>query len=320
MENKSEQQYLNALKLIMTEGEDQLIDRTGVGRKKYFGCQMRFNLHEGFPILTTKQVFFKTAARELLWMLKGDTNIEALVHQNVKIWNEWPCKKWMEETGIKINHPIGTPEYKTEWDKYLAEFVDKVKSDHDFAMKWGELGPVYGKQWRNFGATRNADGTYNRDGVDQIAKAIHMLKHDPTSTRIIVTAWHPAEVDNVALPPCHTIFKFTNLNGKLYGDMWMSRADAFLGVPFNIASYALLTHMIAQVTDLVPQHLTVSIADIHVYLNQLDQVNEQLSRTPGPMPQLKLNPDIKNIDDFTIDDMELVGYEYQPSIKAPVAV
>ncbi len=320
MVNKSEQQYLEGLKLIMEQGEDQLQDRTGIGRRKYLGFQMRFNLQEGFPILTTKQVFFKTAAKELLWFLTGDTNIEPLVHQNVKIWNDWPCKKWMEATGLKIDHPVGSEEYQTEWKKYLAEFVEKIRTDHDFAKQWGELGPVYGKQWRNFGGTQNPDGSYNKDGVDQIAKVIDMLKNDPTSTRIIVTAWDPRETDNVALPPCHTIFKFTNLNGKLYGDMWMSRADAFLGVPFNIVSYALLTHMIAQVTNLAPQQLTVSIADIHVFLNQLDQVKEQLGRQPGIMPTLKLNPEIKNIDDFRMQDIELVGYEYQEAIKADVAV
>jgi thymidylate synthase len=319
--NNSEQQYLDGLKAIMEHGEDLLGDRTGIGRKKLMGYMMKFNLQEGFPILTTKKVAFKTLSKELLWFLKGSTNIEELVHNGVKIWNEWPAKKWMEATGIKIDHPLGSEEYKTEWNKHVTDFVEKVKSDHEFAMKWGELGPVYGKQWRNFGATKNADGTFNNDGIDQLSKAIDMLKNDTTgSTRIIVTGWHPGEVDDVALPPCHTVYKFTNINGKLFCFMWMRTADAFLGVPFNIASYALLTHMVAQVTGLMPHQLTVAFDDFHVYLNQLDQVKEQLSRTPGDMPTLKLNPAVKNIFDFTIDDIELVGYNPQEAIKADVAV
>lgn len=318
--NESEQQYLDGLRAIMEHGEDLLGDRTGIGRKKLMGYMMKFDLQKGFPILTTKKVAFKTLAKELLWFLKGSTNIEELVHNGVKIWNEWPCAKWMKANNIVIEHPLGSDEYKAEWNKYLAEFVEKVKTDHEFALQWGELGPVYGKQWRNFGATKNADGSFNSDGVDQVAKAIDMIKNDPSSTRIIISGWHSGEVDDVALPPCHTFFKFTVLNGKLFCHMWMRSADAFLGVPFNIASYALLTHMIAQATDLIPQQLTVTLDDFHIYLNQLDQVNEQLSRTPGEMPTLKLNPEIKNIFDFKIEDIELVGYNPQEAIKADVAV
>lgn len=318
--NNSEQQYLDGLRAIMEHGEDLLGDRTGIGRKKLMGYLMKFNLQDGFPILTTKKVAFKTLAKELLWFLKGSTNIEELVHENVKIWNEWPAKKWMEATGIKIDHPLGSEEYKAEWSKHVADFVEKIKTDHEFAMQWGELGPVYGKQWRNFGATKNPDNTFNNDGVDQISKAIEMIKNDPTSTRIIISGWHPGEVDDVALPPCHTFFKFTVINGKLFCHMWMRSADAFLGVPFNIASYALLTHMVAQVTGLVPHQLTVTFDDIHVYLNQLEQVEEQLSRTATEMPKLVLNPDVKNIFDFKIEDIALEGYNPQEAIKADVAV
>lgn len=319
--NKSEQQYLNGLRDIMEYGEDLLGDRTGVGRRKLMGYMMKFNLQEGFPILTTKKVAWKTVVKELLWFLKGSTNIEELVHNGVKIWNEWPAKKWMESSGITIDYPLGSDQYKAEWNKHLDAFVEKVKNDHEFAQKWGELGPVYGKQWRNFGATRNADGSFNNDGIDQLSKVIETLKTDTTSnTRNIVTGWHPGEVDNVALPPCHTLFKFTNINGKLFCFMWMRSADAFLGVPFNIASYALLTHMVAQVTGLIPQQLTVAFDDIHVYLNQLDQVKEQLSRTPDEMPTLRLNPEVKDIFQFKLSDIELLDYYPQEAIKAEVAV
>lgn len=319
--NKSEQQYLDGLQAILEQGEDLLGDRTGVGRRKLMGYLMKFNLQEGFPILTTKKVAWKTVIKELLWFIKGSTNIEELVHNNVKIWNEWPAEKWMKATGVIINYPKGSPEWKAEFDKHLEVFVEKVKTDPEFAAQWGELGRVYGAQWRNFAATRNPDGSYNNDGIDQLAKAIQTLRTDKTSsTRNIITAWHPGEVDDVALPPCHTLFKFTNINGKLFCFMFMRSADAFLGVPFNIASYALLTHMVAQVTGLIPQQLVVAFDDIHVYLNQMEQVKEQLSRQPGPMPTLKLNPEITELDDFKLEDIQLIGYEPQEAIKAPVAV
>lgn len=321
MQNTSEQQYLDGIRAIMDLGEDITEDRTGIGRRKLMGYMMKFNLQNGFPILTTKKVMWKSVIKELLWFLKGSTNIEELVHEKVTIWNEWPCKKWLESQNITIKHQLGSPEYQTEWRAYLEEFVEKIRTDHEFAQKWGELGPVYGKQWRNFGATRNTDGTFNNDGVDQIKKVIQTLKTDTSSsTRNIITAWHPGEIDNVALPPCHTLFKFTNINGKLNCFMFMRSADAFLGVPFNIVSYALLTHMVAQVTRLVPQQLTIAFDDIHIYLNHFEQVEEQLSRTPYEMPKLILDSSVTDIYEFKLEHIGLEGYQFHEAIKAPVAV
>lgn len=317
---KNEQQYLDGIRYILEHGEDVLNDRTGFGRKKVVGYQMRFDLQEGFPLLTTKKVYFKSVVKELLWFLKGSTNIEELVHEGVRIWNEWPAQNWMKAKNIVINHEPGSPAWEGEFNKYLAEFVEKVKTDHEFAQKWGELGPVYGHQWRNFEASQNPDGSYKRDGFDQISNAVEMIKNNPTSTRIIVTGWNPTEVEHVALPPCHTTFQFIVINGKLHCHMWMRSADAFLGVPFNIASYALLTHMMAQVTQTIPQQLVISFTDFHIYLNQLAQVKEQLAREPLPAPQLKLNPQVNNIFDFKYEDIELIDYQSHPPIKAQVAV
>ena len=262
-------QYLDLLREIRDNGVTKT-DRTGVGTKSIFGHQMRFNLQDGFPLLTTKKVFLKGIIYELLWFLKGDTNIKFLTDNNVHIWDEW-------------------------------------------ADENGDLGYVYGKQWRSWEAT---DGRV----IDQISQVVDLIKNHPDSRRILVTAWNPAEIDKMALPPCHCLFQFYVADGKLSCQLYQRSADTFLGVPFNIASYALLTMMLAQVCGLEPGEFIHTTGDTHIYLNHLDQVNEQLSREPRPLPKMIINPDVKSIFDFKYEDFQLEGYDPYPAIKAPVAV
>ena len=262
-------QYLDLLREIRDNGVTKT-DRTGVGTKSIFGHQMRFNLQDGFPLLTTKKVFLKGIIYELLWFLKGDTNIKFLTDHNVHIWDEW-------------------------------------------ADENGDLGYVYGKQWRSWEAT---DGKV----IDQISQVVDLIKNHPDSRRILVTAWNPAEIDKMALPPCHCLFQFYVADGKLSCQLYQRSADTFLGVPFNIASYALLTMMLAQVCGLEPGEFIHTTGDTHIYLNHLEQVNEQLSREPRPLPKMIINPDVKSIFDFKYEDFKLEGYDPYPAIKAPVAV
>ena len=262
-------QYLDLLREIRDNGVIKT-DRTGVGTKSIFGHQMRFNLQDGFPLLTTKKVFLKGIIYELLWFLKGDTNIKFLTDHNVHIWDEW-------------------------------------------ADENGDLGYVYGKQWRSWEAT---DGRV----IDQISQVVDLIKNHPNSRRILVTAWNPAEIDKMALPPCHCLFQFYVADGKLSCQLYQRSADTFLGVPFNIASYALLTMMLAQVCGLEPGEFIHTTGDTHIYLNHLEQVNEQLSREPRPLPKMIINPDVKSIFDFKYEDFKLEGYDPYPAIKAPVAV
>ena len=262
-------QYLDLLREIRDNGVTKT-DRTGVGTKSIFGHQMRFNLQDGFPLLTTKKVFLKGIIYELLWFLKGDTNIKFLTDHNVHIWDEW-------------------------------------------ADENGDLGYVYGKQWRSWETT---DGRV----IDQISQVVDLIKNHPDSRRILVTAWNPAEIDKMALPPCHCLFQFYVADGKLSCQLYQRSADTFLGVPFNIASYALLTMMLAQVCGLEPGEFIHTTGDTHIYLNHLDQVNEQLSREPRPLPKMIINPDVKSIFDFKYEDFKLEGYDPYPAIKAPVAV
>ena len=262
-------QYLDLLREIRDNGVTKT-DRTGVGTKSIFGHQMRFNLQDGFPLLTTKKVFLKGIIYELLWFLKGDTNIKFLTDHNVHIWDEW-------------------------------------------ADENGDLGYVYGKQWRSWEAT---DGRV----IDQVSQVVDLIKNHPDSRRILVTAWNPAEIDKMALPPCHCLFQFYVADGKLSCQLYQRSADTFLGVPFNIASYALLTMMLAQVCGLEPGEFIHTTGDTHIYLNHLEQVNEQLSREPRPLPKMIINPDVKSIFDFKYEDFKLEGYDPYPAIKAPVAV
>ena len=263
------QQYLDLLQYILEKGADKS-DRTGTGTKSCFGYQMRFDLHQGFPLVTTKKLHLKSIIYELLWFLKGETNIAYLTEHGVSIWNEW-------------------------------------------ANENGELGPVYGKQWRSW---EGADGKV----VDQISDLIKQIKSNPDSRRLIISAWNVADLPKMALMPCHTLFQFYVADGQLSCQLYQRSADVFLGVPFNIASYALLTMMIAQVCDLQPGEFIHTFGDVHIYNNHIEQVNLQLSRKPLPLPTMKLNPAVKNIFDFAFEDFALENYQSHPAIKAPVAV
>lgn len=262
-------QYHDLMRHILDNGVEKQ-DRTGTGTKSVFGYQMRFNLADGFPVVTTKKLHLKSIIHELLWFLQGDTNIKYLKENKVRIWDEW-------------------------------------------ADEEGNLGPVYGYQWRNWPA---GDGTT----IDQISKVVDQIKNNPDSRRLIVSAWNVADVDNMALPPCHAFFQFYVADGKLSCQLYQRSADVFLGVPFNIASYALLVLMMAQVCNLEPGEFVHTFGDAHLYSNHMDQANLQLSRDFRPLPTMKINPEVKNIFDFKFEDFELTGYEPHPHIKAAVAV
>ena len=281
----NERAYLELLDYVREHGTVKG-DRTGTGTLSHFGAQLRFDLSDGFPLLTTKKVHFKSIVYELLWFLSGDTHVGYLQEHGVRIWNEW------------------------------ATAAQTAR----FNRREGDLGPVYGHQWRNYGATKDDNGDYQRDGVDQIANLIEQIKNNPNSRRLIVSGWNPAEADQVALPPCHTLFQFFVADNKLSCQLYQRSADLFLGVPFNIASYALLTHMIAQVCDLEVGEFVWTGGDCHIYQNHLEQVQTQLTRTPLPLPKLQLNPQVDDIFAFTYTDIHVHNYESHPAIKAQVAV
>ncbi|MBD3669524.1 MAG: thymidylate synthase [Gammaproteobacteria bacterium] len=262
-------QYLELMRHVRDHGVRKE-DRTGTGTLSVFGYQMRFDLDEGFPVVTTKKLHLRSIIHELLWFLKGDTNIQYLKDNGVSIWDEW-------------------------------------------ADESGNLGPVYGSQWRSW---PTPDGRH----IDQISQVVDQIKNNPDSRRLIVSAWNVSEIENMALPPCHAFFQFYVADGKLSCQLYQRSADIFLGVPFNIASYALLTMMMAQVTGLKPGEFVHTLGDAHLYLNHLEQTDLQLSREPYPLPSMKINPEVKDIFDFKFEDFELVGYESHPHIKAPVAV
>ncbi|MCA9341388.1 thymidylate synthase [Candidatus Saccharibacteria bacterium] len=304
-------QYLSLLQDILENGTTKT-DRTDTGTKSVFGRQVRYDLADGFPAVTTKKLYFSSVVHELLWFLKGTGNIEYLAKNNVHIWDEWPFKAYLEKNNLPI------PEVNSDdWKSQMKEFIGRVASDHEFAIKWGDLGPVYGVQWRRW---PDGKGRY----IDQISRAIEMIKTTPDSRRIIVSAWNAAEIDAIVetggLPPCHSLFQFYVADDKLSLHLYQRSADTFLGVPFNIASYSLLLAMIAQVTSLKQGEFVHTLADTHIYSNHFEQVKEQLSRTPKALPTLWLNPMIKSIDDFTFDDIKLENYNPDPPIKAPIAV
>ena len=281
----NEQAYLDLLRLVLTEGTEKG-DRTGTGTLSHFGAQLRFNLADGFPLLTTKKVHFKSIVYELFWFLSGSTHVDYLQANGVRIWNEWSTA----EQTARFNRPAG------------------------------DLGPVYGHQWRNYGASQREDGSYNNDGVDQITQVIEQIKTNPNSRRLIVSGWNPGEADQVALPPCHTLFQFFVADNKLSCQLYQRSADLFLGVPFNIASYALLTHMVAQVCGLEVGEFIWTGGDCHIYQNHREQVELQLTRELYKLPTLTLNPDVKDIFAFKYEDISVDGYESHPAIKAKVAV
>ncbi len=285
--------YLDLCQTILDQGVFRN-DRTQTGTYSVFGYQMRYDLSEGFPLLTTKKVHLKSIIHELLWFIKGDTNIRYLVQHGVSIWNDWPYERFKKD-----------PDFQGE---SIDEFVNKIKEDPIFAAKHGDLGPVYGAQWRDF------------NGVDQLAFILEELKKNPYSRRMILSAWNPADIHKMALPPCHTLIQFYVSNDTLSLQLYQRSADVFLGVPFNIASYALLLMMVAQVVGLKAGEFVHTLGDAHIYLNHLDQVRLQLTRIPRKKPLMKLNPRITSLFDFTYDDFELEGYDPYPSIKGKVAV
>ena len=278
-------QYLDLLRLALEKGKDRQ-DRTGTGTRGVFGHQMRFDLREGFPLVTTKKLHLKSIIHELLWFLRGETHVKPLQDAGVRIWNEWATA---EQTAR-------------------------------FGRGEGDLGPVYGHQWRNFGGTRKSDGTYERDGVDQIKRVLADIQERPHSRRLIVTGWNPKEADQVALPPCHTLFQFYVQDGELSCQLYQRSADIFLGVPFNIASYALLTMMVAHVTGLRPGDFVHTFGDAHLYSNHIEQAKLQLSREPRPLPQMKIAPGVKDLFSFRYEDFTLEGYDPHPHIAAEVSV
>lgn len=290
-------QYLDLCRLVLEKGTKKE-DRTGTGTISYFGCQSRYDLSEGFPLLTTKKVHLKSIIHELLWFLSGETNIRPLCLNGVKIWNEWPYEIYCK-----------SPDYQGET---MDEYVQKVIDDEEFAAKHADLGPVYGKQWRAFGV--------DAFEVDQLKRVIQQIKENPTSRRLIVVAWNPLVIDQMALPPCHMMFQFYVSDNKLSCMLYQRSGDIFLGVPFNIASYALLTMMVAHVTGLEVGEFVHTIGDAHIYLNHLEQINLQLSREPRELPKMKILRKVENIEDFKYEDFELVDYHPHGRIKGKVAV
>ncbi|CAM2814145.1 thymidylate synthase B [Dellaglioa algida] len=316
---RMEETYLQLERDILANGNDKT-DRTQTGTKSLFGYQMRFDLSQGFPLLTTKKVPFGLIKSELLWFLKGDTNIQYLLKHKNHIWDEWAFKNYIESNdyvGPDMTdfgrRALSDPEFKKEYDVQKKVFCDKIIEDDEFAKKFGELGDVYGSQWREW-------KTRQGDTIDQISDVIEAIKKTPDSRRLIVSAWNPEDVPNVALPPCHTLFQFYVADGKLSCQLYQRSGDVFLGVPFNIASYALLTHLIAKEVGLEVGEFIHTLGDAHIYSNHMEQVKEQLTREVQPMPKLWLNPDKESIFDYDMSDIKIEGYNPAPPIKAPVAV
>ena len=309
----ADKEYLNLCKTILENGITK-DDRTGVGTKSIFGYQMKFDLNKGFPLLTTKKINFNLVWSELLWFIKGDTNIKFLLENKNNIWNEWAFKKWIESenyTGPDMTNfghrALKDKDFAEEYKKQMNIFKENILNDDNFSKKFGDLGNVYGKQWRNF------------NGIDQLKNVIEQIKINPSSRRLIVSAWNPSEVDTMALPPCHTMFQFYVSDGKLSCQLYQRSADVFLGIPFNIASYSLLTILIAKECGLEVGEFVHTLGDAHIYVNHFEQVKEQMSRDAFKLPSLRLN-EFDSIFNLEISDVELIDYESHPFIKAPIAV
>jgi len=304
-------------------------DRTGTGVQSYFGMQARYDLRDWFPLVTTKKTFLRIIIVELIWLIRGETNIKYLVDRNCHIWDEWPFQNYLEKNNLAEKYP----KYSPEWLEEKKKFIEKIKtlpSNDDFVVTWGDLGPVYGHQWRNFnGWHTHAFKTGNTDTantwVDQLKHVIETLKNNPTDRRIIVSAWNPTQKDDMLLPPCHAFFQFNVdiSNNLLHLQLYQRSADIFLWVPFNIASYSTLLLLIAEITGYKAGTFVHTLGDAHIYSNHMDQVKEQLTRKPYPLPELKLKKSIKTLEDIENlewEDFELVGYQSHWVLKAPVAV
>ncbi|WP_430785638.1 thymidylate synthase [Virgibacillus flavescens] len=314
-----EQAYLDMCKHVLVNGNKKG-DRTNTGTLSVFGHQIRFDLSRGFPLLTTKKVPFRLVASELLWFINGDTNIRFLLKHNNNIWNEWAFKKWVESE--EYNGPDMTDfgnksqsdeSFNQQYQEQMNIFKKNILQDDDFAEKFGDLGSVYGKQWREWKTTQN-------NTIDQLKEVITSIRENPDSRRHIVSAWNPEDVPNMALPPCHTMFQFYVADGKLSCQLYQRSADIFLGVPFNIASYALLTHLIAHECNLEVGEFVHTFGDAHIYRNHIDQVTTQLGRDIKELPELILNTEKSSIFDFDMSDFEMKNYSPHPAIKAPIAV
>ena len=290
-------QYHELMERVLREGSDKS-DRTGTGTRSVFGHQMRFDLAEGFPMITTKKLHLKSILHELIWFISGDTNIRYLCQNGVRIWDDWP---------------FATYSKSADYDGIdMKEFAARIAADADFAAKWGDLGPVYGYQWRFWPGPNGP--------VDQLRDVLEGIRSNPDGRRHIVSAWNPGYIDQMALPPCHAFFQFYVVEGRLSCQLYQRSADIFLGVPFNIASYALLIHMMAQDLGLQVGDFVHSLGDAHIYSNHTDQVRLQLSRDLRPLPTLSLNPNVKSLFDFRYEDVALLNYDPHPHIPAPVAV
>ncbi|MBU9787971.1 thymidylate synthase [Lentilactobacillus sp. IMAU92037] len=314
-----EDAYLNLEKYVLENGHKKS-DRTHTGTLSTFGYQMRFDLSEGFPLLTTKKVPFGLIKSELLWFLKGGTNIRFLLQHKNHIWDEWPFQNYVQSADYQgpdmtdfSHRALKDPEFNKVYKEQMNLFCQKILDDEDFANKYGDLGLIYGSQWRAWKTSKGQT-------IDQIQNVIDLIKNHPDSRRMIVSAWNPEDVPSMALPPCHTMFQFYVVDGKLSCQLYQRSGDIFIGVPFNIASYALLTSLIARECGLEVGDFVHTLGDAHIYSNHIEQVKEQLTRKPHNAPQLWLNPEKQHLDDFTMGDIKVENYDPYPKIQAPVAV